>query len=421
MHKRRTMAALTALICSAPLAAQSIPEDAGIAGRIGDEYKPIGGRIGSFILYPEATVTANHTDNILATDSGKRSDEYLKIRPALRLVSQGGADRVSLSSYFERKFHADLQSENTSEYGARGFVRIGPADRSRLEATVIAERLVDSRESIENVVAARKPVHRGRFVGDIAYTHQFNRFSLLGGATVRRLNYADARDRAGNPLDQDFRDVTAIGVRSEARYLLRNGMSAIAKFGADRLRYDFGPEDAAFDPVIDRDRDSRRLRAEAGFGFAIADILYGDATVGYLDRRFKRQLIPLRNVSGFSFNVDLLWNVNPLTTVRIAADRDFLESSSRTIAGYRSTGGKVQVDYAVLRPLIVSVAGNFAHIDPIGPGLTRKDYGGSASIRYFLNRRYSIMAEYRHGGRNSKDPQAAYEGNYFLVGLKTTL
>ena len=137
-----------------------------------------------------------------------------------------------------------------------------------------------------------------------------------------------------------------------------------------------------------------------------------------MDRNYKRQPIPLRDVSGFSFNVNLLWNVTPVTTVRIAADRDFLESGSRTIAGYRSTGGDIQLDHAVLRSLIFSVKGNFAHLDPIGPGLKREEYGGSASIRYFFNRRYSVRAEYRHGGRNSKDRQSAYDANHFLINLK---
>ena len=266
MHMQRAAIAMVALLSATPLSAQLIPEDAGVVDRIGDEYKPIGGRIGSFIFYPEASVTAAYTDNVLATSNGKRGDEILTIRPAARLVSQGGANRVSLQGYFARDFHAELESEDISQYGARAFVRIGAPDRSRLEVTTAAERLVDSRESIDNVVEAGKPVHRSRLSTDLAYTHVFNRFSLLGAASVRRLDFADARDRAGNLLDQDFRDVTAIGVRSEARYSLANGLSAVAKLGADRLRYELGPEDAGFDPTIDRDRDFAPSSRRGGAG-----------------------------------------------------------------------------------------------------------------------------------------------------------
>lgn len=420
MMLRPASIALAALVAAAPLAAQTIPDDAGIATRDSDDFRPIGGRIGSFILYPTLAADATATDNVLATEHDKRSDQYLTVRPSARLVADDEGRRINLTAYLQHDFHARLQREDTSAFGTEDYFRIGAVDSSRLELTASAQRLVDSREDIGNVPAARSPIHRGRLAADLSYTQVFNRLSLLAGFDAINVDYANARTRSDTLIDQHFRDFHALGGRIEARYDLVNGLIAVAKTQYDVLRYPFGPGSTDFDPTIDRNRDSYRVRAEGGLGASITNILYGEVTVGYLDRRFKRQALGVRSSGGFSFSADVLWNVSPITTLRLTAARDFLESSSRQIAGYRTTGGKLTVDFALTPALVLSASGRFAHIVPIGPTATRDEYGGEGQITYSISRRFSINADYRHSGRNADPELSPFDSNYIIAGIKAT-
>jgi|GEM_PF-2330412 len=408
------------LLGATPVHAQTLPENIAIVDSVSDAYKPIGGRIGSFYLYPEGLVQTDVTSNVFASDSYRRADTVLTLRPALRIVSDSGTQRYVGYVYGSRTYHARFSDENVSEYGVRGSARLGAPTASHFEITGSAERLVDPRDSINNVAEARTPVHRRRYAAEGSYTQVFNRLALTGGVRATRVDYSDARDRGDAVIDQDYRDYSQAGADFEARYELPSGLFALGRASYDRFRYDFGPGDPGFDPAVNPDRDSHRVRVEAGVGADLMPRWYGYITAGYSERRFGSQPIPLKTAKGFSFRSALIWYLNPVTTFTLKADRDFAESASRTIAGYEVTGGSVRIDNSPMRGMLLSFEFGLRNYSPIGPAHTRTELAGAVELTYFLSRQYKLFARALQNSRTSGDPFVVYDRFQYSAGVKMT-
>jgi hypothetical protein len=417
----RHIGVLTVLGMSAgAVRAQEVPEMPGVAEAVANEFEPIGAHVGSAYIYPEATASFTATDNVLAAPSPRREDVYLTARPAVRVVAQPGINRFTLYSYVSQSVHANISDENITEFGARGFARLGERQRSNFYATISADRLSDDRENTNNIIAARTPIHRGRFSGEAGYHHVVNRLTLDGAVNILRTDYANGRTRAGTIIDQQYRDYTSVGIAGEARYALQDNFSVIARVSADRLNYDFGAGDAGFDLLINSDRDSRRYRAELGVAYRDGQNVSADFTAGYLTRRYGDQPVRLKNPSGLSFKANATWNYDPKATFKFSADRDFLESAQPLINGLRATTAVFTAEYSPIRPLLLSVGGAVQRIEPNGPGRNRTEFSTSIGAKYYLSRRYSVFASLTSGGRNSNDPVIEYRKLTFVTGIKAT-
>ncbi|MBV2149767.1 outer membrane beta-barrel protein [Sphingobium sp. AS12] len=381
-------------------------------------YEPIGGRIGSFFLFPELRLEGEATDNVLATETNQQDDVSLNIRPVVSLTTADGAERISVSGFYDRSIHADFDGEDTDQFGSRFFWRSAHISESHTEIELVGERHVIGRESVANVDEANSPIHNGRFTARVRYKQVLNRLSLEVEARGYRADFADALDANGNVLDQDFRDYTVLGGIIKGRYLWRESISLVGFVAVEKLDYDLGIGDPSFDPLSTVDRDSVRWQVEGGVGFFAQNGLYGDVTVGYLERTFNAQPIQLNNIGGFSFTADLLWNVNPITTLRLTAGSEFIEAASRTLAGYRSTSATLEVQRAIMPNLVATPSLRVSHLNPIGPAFDRTEYSGNIRLDYVMNRRWSFFSQYRHSGRNSNDVQFAYNGNWFNLGTR---
>jgi len=411
----------TLLSAHAPLRAQEIPSDFKITERVANNFKPIGGRVGSYFLYPEADVEEATIDNVLASHRNKQSDTIVTIKPALRVVGQGRNVAVRAVAYHSRELHRKLKSENASQYGIIARSQLGDSQHSNLQTQISAERLVDQRQSINDVREARSPVHRQRQAAEAKYTHAFNRVSLQSSIRSIRVDYADALDRNHNVIDQDFRDFAQLGAALEGRYDYPSGAFIVARGEFDRIRYDFSPGSLGFDPAVDRNRNSERVRVEAGAGLVFGNVLYADIRVGYLQRSFHRQPLPIPTSAGASFRVSGAWNPRPQTTIEFSANRDFAESSSRAILGYRVTGGSIRASHALRRWATVSIGTSIQNYRPIGAGRTRTEFALQSDAQYYLSRRYSLTAKLNYGSRDSNDQTVKYKAVRLAIGLRATL
>ena len=413
--ERMRTKALRAAQSEPELLADDIPVQ-NVRSRLEADFNPIGGRVGSFLLYPVASLDLGGTDNVVATDTSRRSDVVLDGNAGFRLVQAAEASRLVLQASAGGTVHAKVSDENSWRASGRLLYRRGPLDGSHLVVTATAKRDFVDRENTNNVVDARSPVTYAAFDGDASYTHRFNRFELTGGASIVRMNFNDATGRNNQVIDQNYRDYLSTGLHFEVAYQSRLPVAPLARGSVDWINYDFGPNDALFglDPN-DRNRDSTRYRLEGGVRFLLQDKLYGDVTVGYTARNFVAQAIPIKNVKGFSFETNLHWNMTPTITGHLKADRVIGESASRRIAGYRVTGGDLSLDYMPFYATIFTLSGGYHRVSPIGTDPDRDEYGFGVEVTHYVSRRYRVNAHYRHGARVASDSTIAYQANFFGV------
>lgn len=406
---------------SIDLSIQMADAPAGAEARLLEEFQPIGGRIGSFYLFPVARVSGEVTDNVFANDQNKHGDVSLDAFGALRLVRDGEDGRYVGQVFAAQSLFANRSGENSTRFGGSLLARIGPAEESHWEFQAEARHDIIARDDLRNLSTAAEPLSINQFNADAFYGARLNRVILGAGVGARRIQYESVAAFAGGRLNLAFRDYTQIEGRLEGGYELRDDIAAIVRASYARVSYDLGPEDAAFDPLVDINRDSNRYRIEGGLRFAMDDRLVGDITLGYSKRDYVNQPVALQNSGGLSISSNLRWQANPVTVVRLRAAQDFIEAASRDIAGYRATGGQLAVEYGPAAAWLVVASARYRHIRKIGVDESSDELGGTITATRYLSRRWHVDVSFSHGQRESPDARVAYHENAGRVTISLTL
>ncbi|MEJ2459992.1 MAG: outer membrane beta-barrel protein [Novosphingobium sp.] len=135
----------------------TIPEGVGVADRARPDYKPIGGRIGSFFLYPVIDVSAEASDNVKASSTDRKSDAYAVISGNAKLQSNFSRHALNLQVHADQSLHARASSEDVTRYGVK---LDGLYDISRdasLSALVLADHTFEERTSYNIPLDAIEP------------------------------------------------------------------------------------------------------------------------------------------------------------------------------------------------------------------------------------------------------------------------
>lgn len=409
---------LSLLLALPPALAQEIPPGAGSADRPRPEYDPVGLRSGAVFFYPTVTAAAAWSDNIRAQAAGD-SDIILTARPGLDVKSDWGRHELKANVYLEQRVYAEEGDENATDYGGSAAVRLDLGSRSALQLTGAAAQLNEDRAELDSPTASAEPVKFSQIEGRAALAHSFNRLRLDAAVAYSRRNFDDGRTLAGAIIDQDFRDVSAVQGELGARYQFSPGYRAIVRASLNKRSYSLGPEDAAFNPAVDLDRDSDGYRISAGVNFELTRLLYGTVTAGYLKQNYKSPLVG--DVSGMLFGADLLWNVTTLTAVRLSADRRVDDDVQVNNAGRLISVAGVGVDHELLRNLIISLDVEHAWLDFNDINRSDRQLSGSLGVKYLLNRKLTADFGYRYDKRSSDTNINEFKRNSVGLGLTLTL
>lgn len=393
LHAATCLLAITAV--GKASAQTTVPVNIGVAERARPEYEQIGGRLGSFILYPRIEASAAYDDNIYAQPDDRTDDFIFTVTPSARLRSQWKRHLLDVGAQFSRNFYAENSSENTSTMQVDGIAGLDVSRQTRIRLTALAGRFTESRTDINSVSGLNAPTQYDRITTRGTLDQNFNNLAIVLDAGIQRLRYSN--NNAG-ALDQSFRDNSLKDASLRVRYDTGAGASAFIQISADQLRYD--DKEVVFGGVVNRlERDSDGYRAEIGAAFELTSLIYGDARIGYLHRNSFDPT--LRDVSGISFGANVLWNITPLTSVRLVADRSVEDSSSRIVAGNLRSQGTLTVDHELLRNLILNASLRYADVDPIGPVANSQELEANAGASMMLNRRFRVQARYRFYNRAS--------------------
>ncbi|MEH3101419.1 outer membrane beta-barrel protein [Sphingomonas adhaesiva] len=422
MNNRYLLAIVAMPLVSGPLvsgaahaqsATPATPVMKSVADRQRPEYLPIGGRLGSFFLYPTLTVTGAATDNARASDADKRDDAFVVANGEAKLVSNWSVHALNTQVYASQSAHT-LSTENATQYGAQLDGRYDVSRVANVGLVLRADHLVEDRSSFTSPAGAREPVRYNRARATLATEQDFGRLVVQSVLSYTKVDYDDAVTLDGVPIPQQFRDATILGASGSIAYAVSPGYSVVVSGTADRRRYVIGADDPRQPGNFDRDSSGGRI--EAGVRLTLTDLITGEIRAGYLVRDYADPRF--RDTSGASFGANVLWNVTPLTSIQLYADRRIDEASSIDVAGNRVTEVTLTVDHELLRNLIVTAYGRYAAIAPLGDFASSSERGARLSARYFVNRQLSLRAAYARGDRSSPDPVRELHENRVSAGVQ---
>lgn len=412
----RSTAALCLFLAASPVASQTVERGQAAADRPRPDYDPYGYNLSSFKIYPSVTTSTDASDNFRASNADRQGDVYLTIKPAIALASDWDRNRLVGNAYFDQSIHANLPQENTIQYGAsvtgeRDFTR-----DTQLRIALSAKHQVENRSGLGSFQGTITPIKYDIYHAQLSTSHAVNEIKFNGSLVIDYNNFHDVQDMSGLIVDQDFRDIRLLKASGNINYDFRSGIGVLFSVRFDAGNFPFGPGSAGFDPNIDLNRNYHSQAVLGGVSLELSSLIFGTIQVGYLNYEYTDP--SLKDVQGFSYNADLLWNVTPLTSVRLQAARSVDPTSSTTNAGNTRNDLTIAVDHELFRNIIVLLDTRYTTYSPNGPGVGGREFATGLGARYLIDRHWSINGRVRYAQRMSADSRSEYHASYGDLSIK---
>ena len=382
-----------------------------------DAFEPVGERVGSFLLKPSVEVTRGQNSNATHVPNGKAS-AFTTVEPALSLKSDWSRHEYRAELRGSYTAYDSQPSLNAPLVDFKSFTRIDVTRDTKINSESRVFLSTDYPGS-PNLPAdiAKLPIYTS-YGQTLGLTQDFNHLQLSAKATYDRTKYQDSKLTDGETSSNHDRDYTQYGAMVRASYEVFPGVRPFVEVDVDTRKHDL-----QFDRNGNQ-RDSNALTPKVGSTFEITRKLTGEASVGYLMRRYQDPT--LLDLRGLVFDAALKWEATGLTTATLTATSRADESVVAGWSGALRRDVGVQVDHALRRWLIWTVKAGYGFDEYVSDPCTctggeeRQDKRMSlgSAITYKLSREFSLKGEYRYEQLHSNAAGASYNANIFLVGLK---
>jgi hypothetical protein len=372
---------------------------AGDMPTVRDRFEGLGYRAGQFWVLPSVETGVFYDSNVFGEAMGANDDWGVYVSPNVAVKSDFGRHAVNMRVGLDHFEYFDLSQQSRTNFDGE----------------------LDGRFDIRSDLVVLGGIKGGKFVqtpGDLEYptpglptspgdyytletwgsiNKAFNRLTTSVGVAYKMYDYDDV-----NGVDQDFRDGDVITVGGRVGYIVSPGYSVYGDF-----RYNWRDYDGM---TI---QDSEGWRAFGGVAFEITHLVHGEVGVGYMEQTYDSAGSP--TTGGWTYHGALVWNPTQLMTVRLDADRT-VEDSTLIQAGRIQDKLKLEIDYEVLRSLILSPSFGFAYNDYQNSPLDDFRYDAGVDLEYRMNRFLSVGSRYKYSYSDPSGP-GLMDWDRHLVGI----
>lgn len=367
-----------------------------------EPYDPVGIRIGSFVLFPEAELGGLYNSNVLGSPQAQ-SDVAGEIRTQARLVSNWSVHAVELRGTTFSTYHDDFSSEDDRAWSAEARGRLDFTRRTNLQGIVSRSVSQEARTAID----ASQLGERAEVTSDqaqLALNHRFNRLSVELRGSVTDTTYEAG---GANLADRDTLE-TRQAVR--ASWELKPTLAVFAEGEINQRDKKAAPSDG-----IPRDSDGYRARVGLDFGSTGA-LLRGQASIGYGEQTPRdSQLAP---VGAFLFDANLAWRPSEITSFMLTASSDIYDTTTDGSGGVVSHSVGIEGRHAFRRYLIASAGITYTHYDYHRTSFEESALTTFVGAEYYASPELVIFARYQHLSFASNDVDGDYESDEVRVGVK---
>ena len=369
---------------------------------------PIGAHFGAFTFYPKLDTAVTYDDNIYALQN-KTDDVVFRVSPSFKIDGDARPYKLNFYGGVDRLLYAKNSDENRTDwrFGSRDSLEFLPETTLALNAGY-AKNHEDRGDPNSNQTAIKPTVYYRTDAGfELARNVGQLRAGLRG--TYAYTNYNDSPQLGGGITNNDDRDRKNYFTEGKLGYEFSTGYFVIAKVAYDSVVYNDRFDDGGFD------RRSTGLRGSVGVAFELTQVLTGEATVGYLERRYRD--LRFNDLKRFAYNAQIEWFPSELTSLRFTINNAPQETVSGGYRGFIANTFQVRVEHELMRT--VKLTGTVRYIEnsylrddiTTVPAKTEKYYGLSAGVKYILNRNLSTVLGYDY---NKKTSTATGRGAEFV-------
>ena len=248
--------------------------------------------------------------------------------------------------------------------------------------------------------------------GTFGLTQRFNRVEVTVKGTAERTEYQESKFTDGTTGSNADRDYNRFGGTLRTSYDLMPGLKPFVEVSADTRQHDL-----EFDRFGLR-RDSDGWTVKGGTTFAFSRKLTGEASIGWINRKYKDA--SLQELNGFLFDASLIYSMSALTNVKLTAQTVAGETTVPGTSGVLTRNAGIEVEHSFRRWLIGAVKFNYGLDDYVGSARKDDRYSIGGTLIYKLNRWAQAKAEIRQEWLRSTIPGVDYDATVFLLGMKLT-
>lgn len=374
------------------------------------DYKPLGIRVGSFMLHPGVQLAAEFTDNVFYTQNLQQSDKIFHIRPYISAQSTWSSHSLNVKLAADIARYADYDFRDYEDYFLIASGQVDVKNRSYFSYGGQIMNLHEGLGDRNSEQSLLEPTRYTLYGANIGYDHTFNRLSLGAMLTWNRLDFDNVSSLIEGEINNGDRDSDAYNWSLRAGYQFRGGIQAFASYSSGTVRYD---------EQLDRngyDRSGDAYAINGGLSFALTGKLNGDISVRYVNRSYDDPLLP--DTNGWGGGAGLGWTPTFLTTVYARVDTSVQETTSQYASGYLRTLYSVRVDHELTRFLQIngfaSYSNNNYQLIEDAPVFARdvdkiSRYG--IGLSWFINRFLFLNASYAHEKLKTNLPDDGYDVN----------
>jgi hypothetical protein len=378
-----------------------------------DPFVPIGFRLGSFLLFPEAEIGADMSNNVLATRFDPQSDIGPEVTPKVRLTSDWSRHSLTFEGNADRIWYSEFPIADVKNYQLLLRGRLDVTSRTHLSGEIEKSQIQEGPSSISITDIAGNNEVQIEQHATAGIEHTFNRLTLKLNGTIADYNYSETTDTtlAGPVPFMDIRDYRET-------------------LGTLRSTYEFQSNWAGFIETSVNERDYREpiniagiRRGSSGFtiqggvNLRLAGTLFGEIAAGWgeqqpIDDR-------LSTISGPLINGDLIWMPTVSTKLEFLARSEIDETTLEDSAGAIDHFFELSLQQAFWRYLVLGVYASYEQADfSDDPEIDRRTKLG-ATAEYYFNPVLSAYARYEHTDFTSTpDSSSDFVEDEVKIGLK---
>ncbi len=373
-----------------------------------DPYDPIGIRIGSFVLFPEAEFGTSWYSNVFRAPSA-RSDWALDAAPSARLASNWTRHALELRSTGDLSFYNEFDSENDKGYLLETRGRLDITRRTNLQGLLSHERAQESRSALDASSAGSR-ANQTTDRAEAALNHRFNRLSVQLRGSVGDFAFGDVENLGVTSSNSD-RDYTEYEETVRASWEFKPTFSAFTEVEANQRNYD----NAARSDLINRSSNGERYRAGVSFGNT-GQILRGEVALGYgVQRPDDRRL---KAIDGLIVDANATWRVTELTSLLFTARSDVSETTTTNVGGSKFQSFGIEARHALRRNIIASAGITYSSQDSQDGLIDESEVRSTLGFEYFLNREVALLGRYAHTSFDAVDAASDYSSDEVHVGMR---
>jgi hypothetical protein len=402
-----------AVLPAAQAAAQEDVQARSVAERARPEFTAQPIRAGGLDITPTIDVAAEYNDNIFFESLDPTGGFITSVELGLMGRDVRPDRAVTLRVLAGYDAYLDHSNENRLNLLASADARFGLGTRTRYHFGAEVNRADERRRDIASLSDSPDPITYTSLRANAGVAQDFGRVSASLDANARSVIYNGSIAIADQTIDLGFRDFEVYGAKARISYSSGGSQRVYVQVSADDRNYSRLAPDPDIPANFSLDRSSRGVRIEAGFSHQISELLFFDLRGGYLNQEFADPALP--TVKGIAFEGSLLWNVTPLTSMELTGVRQVDETVDPNLSGLIRTEVSGRIDHELLRNLILTLDGQFAHLSQVGNPAKFDEWEAGFSAQYLVNRKWTVTLDADHFERSSS---FSIKQNRIVAGLQ---